>query len=149
MLQSALEKEVDDFLGRRRYERTDEQRGYRNGHLPKRTIGVGMGAGEVSLPAVSEVRTQVSPSGVHAGSGASDQRRSRTQERRMVGRGRGGVASGRHSERGGGWEAGVGGEAEGGAGEGGARRQRDKDDDGDDGPRSGEHSSDVATERAC
>src|SRR5438128_3629168 len=44
MLQDALEAEVDDFLGRRRYQRTDEQRGYRNGHLPERTIGVGMGA---------------------------------------------------------------------------------------------------------
>ena len=50
MLQSALEKEVDEFLGRGRYERTTEQRGYRNGHLPKRSIGVGMGAVEVSLP---------------------------------------------------------------------------------------------------
>jgi hypothetical protein len=44
MLQSMLEAEVDDFLGRRRYQRTGEYRGYRNGHLPQRTIGVGMGA---------------------------------------------------------------------------------------------------------
>ena len=50
MLQSALEKEVDDFLGRQRYQRTDEPRGYRNGHLPKRSIGVGMGDVEVSVP---------------------------------------------------------------------------------------------------
>ena len=49
MLQAVLEEEVDEFLGRRRYQRTDEQRGYRNGHLPKRTIGVGMGAVEVRL----------------------------------------------------------------------------------------------------
>ena len=41
MLQAVLEEEVDEFLGRRRYQRTDEHRGYRNGHLPKRTIGVG------------------------------------------------------------------------------------------------------------
>ncbi len=31
MLQTALELEVDDFLGRRRYQRTQEHRGYRNG----------------------------------------------------------------------------------------------------------------------
>src|ERR1700674_6091174 len=55
MLQSALEKEVDDFLGRGRYQRTTEQRGYRNGHLPKRPIGVGMGGAGVRLPRVSDV----------------------------------------------------------------------------------------------
>ena len=84
MLQSALEKEVDDFLGRRRYERTTEQRGYRNGHLPKRTIGVGMGAVEVSLPRVSDVPKEVSPSGFQSEIVASYQRRSRTQARLMV-----------------------------------------------------------------
>ena len=64
MLQSALEKEVDDFLGRGRYQRTTEQqRGYRNGHLPKRTIGVGMGAVEVSLPRESDVPSEVNPNG--------------------------------------------------------------------------------------
>src|SRR5260370_14092379 len=52
MLQDALEAEVDDFLGRRRYERTDDNRGYRNGYLPERTTGVGMGAREISLPRV-------------------------------------------------------------------------------------------------
>jgi hypothetical protein len=68
MLQDALEAEVDEFLGRRRYQRTDENRGYRNGHLPERTIGVGMGAVEVSLPRVSDVPPAVSaavPSGEH------------------------------------------------------------------------------------
>jgi putative transposase len=84
MLQSALEKEVDEFLGRRRYERTDEHRGYRNGHLPKRTIGVGMGAVEVSLPRVSDVPKEVRPDGFQSGIVASYQRRSRTQARLMV-----------------------------------------------------------------
>src|SRR5260370_39094531 len=57
MLQSALEKEVDEFLGRGRYQRTTEQqRGYRNGHLPERTIGVGMCTVEVSLPRVREMQ---------------------------------------------------------------------------------------------
>ena len=84
MLQSALEKEVDDFLGRHRYERTDEHRGYRNGHLPKRTIGVGMGAVEVSLPRVSDVPKEVSPDGFQSEIVTSYQRRSRTQARLMV-----------------------------------------------------------------
>ena len=78
MLQSALEKEVDEFLGRHRYQRTDEHRGYRNGHLPKRTIGVGMGAVEVSLPRVSDVPKEVSPSGFQSEIVASYQRRSGT-----------------------------------------------------------------------
>jgi putative transposase len=84
MLQSALEKEVDDFLGRHRYQRTDEHRGYRNGHLPTRTIGVGMGAVEVSLPRVSDVPKEVSPDGFQSEIVSSYQRRSRTQARLMV-----------------------------------------------------------------
>src|ERR1700730_10700157 len=84
MLQSALEKEVDEFLGRHRYQRTDEHRGYRNGHLPKRTIGVGMGAVEVSLPRVSDVPKEVSPDGFQSEIVSSYQRRSRTQARLMV-----------------------------------------------------------------
>ena len=79
MLQDALEAEVDDFLGRRRYQRTDEYRGYRNGHLPERTIGVGMGAVEVSLPRVSDVPPEVSSNGFHSEIVSRYQRRSRTQ----------------------------------------------------------------------
>ena len=60
------------------------QRGYRNGHLPKRTIGVGMGAVEVSLPRVSDVPKEVSDDGFHSEIVASYQRRSRTQARLMV-----------------------------------------------------------------
>ena len=63
MLQDVLEAEVDDFLGRRRYQRTEDKRGNRNGHLPERTIGVGMGAVEVRLPRVSDVPSEVSPDG--------------------------------------------------------------------------------------
>jgi transposase-like protein len=84
MLQSALEREVDDFLGRRRYERTTELRGNRNGHLPARTIGVGMGAVEVSLPRVSDVPKEVSLDGFQSEIVTSYQRRSRTQARLMV-----------------------------------------------------------------
>src|SRR5215207_167084 len=51
MLQAVLEEEVDEFLSRRRYQRTEEHRGYRNGHLPTRTIGVGMGPSRSSCRA--------------------------------------------------------------------------------------------------
>jgi len=84
MLQDALEAEVDDFLGRRRYQRTDQNRGYRNGHLPERTIGVGMGAVEVSLPRVSDVPPAVSPDGFHSEIVSRYQRRSRTQGRLLA-----------------------------------------------------------------
>jgi len=84
MLQTALELEVDDFLGRRRYQRTQEHRGYRNGYLPERTIGVGMGAVEVSLPRVSAVPPEVSSDGFHSEIVNRYQRRSRTQARLMA-----------------------------------------------------------------
>jgi len=84
MLQDALEAEVDEFLGRRRYQRTDAQRGYRNGHLPERTIGVGMGAVDVRLPRVSDVPPEVSPDGFHSEIVSRYQRRSRTQARLLA-----------------------------------------------------------------
>lgn len=84
MLQDALEAEVDDFLGRRRYQRTEDKRGNRNGHLPERTIGVGMGAVEVRLPRVSDVPTDVSPDGFHSEIVSRYQRRSRTQARLLA-----------------------------------------------------------------
>jgi transposase-like protein len=84
LLQAALEAEVDEFLGRRRYQRTEEHRGYRNGHLPKRTIGVGMGAVEIKLPRVSDVPPEVRPDGFHSEIVAKYQRRSRTQARLLA-----------------------------------------------------------------
>jgi putative transposase len=84
MLRDMLEAEVDDFLGRRRYQRTGEYRGYRNGHLPERTIGVGMGAVEVSLPRVSDVPPEVSSDGFHSEIVSRYQRRSRTQARLLA-----------------------------------------------------------------
>jgi putative transposase len=84
MLQDALEKEVDEFLRRERYQRAGEYRGYRNGHLPERTIGVGMGAVEVSLPRVSDVPPDVSPDGFHSDIVSRYQRRSRTQVRLLA-----------------------------------------------------------------
>jgi putative transposase len=82
MLQAMLEAEVAEFLGRGRYERGGEFRGYRNGHQPRRQVGVGMGAVEVQLPRVSDV-----PEGVDPFSSqilGRYQRRSETQQRLLV-----------------------------------------------------------------
>lgn len=57
MLQAALEREVEEFLGRRVYERTrarEEFRGYRNGYNKERKLTVGSGQIEVSVPRVSD-----------------------------------------------------------------------------------------------
>ena len=53
--QRALEEEVSAFLGRERYERGDEFRGYRNGYHPSRELTVGVSAVEVKVPRVSDV----------------------------------------------------------------------------------------------
>jgi putative transposase len=84
LLQAALEEEVDEFLGRRRYQRTNEHRSYRNGHLPECTVGVGMGAVEIKLPRVSNVPPEVSSDGFHSEIVAKYQRRSRTQARLLA-----------------------------------------------------------------
>ena len=54
LLQHALSAEIDEFLGRLRYQRSTEFRGYRNGYLPTRSIGTGMGAVEIRQPRVSD-----------------------------------------------------------------------------------------------
>lgn len=81
MLQRALEAEVDDFLRRERYQRSAQSRGYRNGYMPKRTIGVGMGAVDVRIPRVSDVPEDVAPDGFHSAIVDRYQRRSKTQAR--------------------------------------------------------------------
>lgn len=55
ILQKALEVEVDDFLGRGRYERCAEGalRGYRNGYEPKR-VHLAEGTIELSVPQIRE-----------------------------------------------------------------------------------------------
>jgi putative transposase len=61
IMQVALSAEIDEFLGRLRYEHSDDFRGYRNGHLPARTIGTGMGAVSIRQPRVSDVPSHVEP----------------------------------------------------------------------------------------
>ena len=63
MLAAALEEEVSTFLGRDRYERGEEFRGYRNGYHPSRELTVGVLAVEVKAPRVSDVPAEVSPAG--------------------------------------------------------------------------------------
>ena len=63
MLAAALEEEVSAFLGRDRYERGDEFRGYRNGYHRSRELTVGVSAVEVKAPRVSDVPAEVSPDG--------------------------------------------------------------------------------------
>ena len=63
MLAAALEEEVNGFMGRDRYERSDEFRGYRNGYHRSRELTVGVSAVEVKAPRVSDVPSEVSPDG--------------------------------------------------------------------------------------
>ena len=81
MLQAALEAEATDFLERERYQRTAAFRGYRNGHLPRRTIGVGLGGIEVQVPRISDVPPELSPEGFRSAIVDRYQRNSRTQAR--------------------------------------------------------------------
>jgi putative transposase len=63
MLAAALEEEVSVFLGRGRYERGKEFRGYRNGHHAPREVTVGVGPVEVRVPRVAKVPSEVAPEG--------------------------------------------------------------------------------------
>ena len=63
MLAASMEEEVNKFLGRERYERSEEFRGYRNGYHPSRELTVGVSAVEVKVPRVSDVPAEVSPAG--------------------------------------------------------------------------------------
>ena len=63
MLAAVLEEEVSTFLGRDRYERGEEFRGYRNGYHPSRELTVGVAAVDVKVPRVSDVPAEVSLGG--------------------------------------------------------------------------------------
>ena len=82
LLQQALSAEIDEFLGRLRYQRAEEFRGYRNGYLPARTIGTGMGAIEVRQPRVSDVPDGAEP--FRSDIVGRYERRSRTQARLLA-----------------------------------------------------------------
>ena len=52
MLMSVLEVEVEDFLGRKRYERQAGSVGYRNGYGKKRKVAIGSGTMNIRAPRV-------------------------------------------------------------------------------------------------
>ena len=54
MLRDALEAEVAEVLGRRRYERSEEFNGYRNGFGKRRKVTVGSGTMELRAPRVRD-----------------------------------------------------------------------------------------------
>jgi len=58
MLKDVLEQEVSEFLGRSRYERSEEFNGYRNGYGKRRRVTVGSGTLELQAP---RVRTTLEP----------------------------------------------------------------------------------------
>ena len=55
MLEEALEAEVEEFLGRQRYERGQDFRGYRNGHQRPRELAIGSWSVEIRAPRVSDI----------------------------------------------------------------------------------------------
>jgi putative transposase len=60
MLTRALSEEVDAYLGRGRYERTGEHRGYRNGAMPRK-LTLGAGTIELAVPRVRDVPPGAEP----------------------------------------------------------------------------------------
>jgi putative transposase len=63
LLAAALEEEVQAFLGRRRYERGQPFRGYRNGYHADRELTVGVGKVAVRVPRVSDAPAETSTGG--------------------------------------------------------------------------------------
>lgn len=81
MLAAALEKEVNAFLGRHRYQRGKVFRGYGNGyHLP-REVTVGLGPVEMRVPRVAQVPPEVAPQGFQSQIVRRYQRASKTTQR--------------------------------------------------------------------
>jgi putative transposase len=54
MLMAALDEEIDAYLGRGRYERSDVYRGYRNGSMPRR-LTLGSGTLQLALTRVRDI----------------------------------------------------------------------------------------------
>jgi transposase-like protein len=81
MLALVLEEEVNAFLGRHRYARGPQFRGYRNGYHPLREVTVGLGPVEVRVPRVAQVPQEVAPQGFHSQVVQRYQRASQTTQR--------------------------------------------------------------------
>jgi len=81
MLAMVLEEEVNSFLGRHRYARSRQFRGYRSGYHQARELTVGLAALEVRVPRVSQVPKEVAPQGFHSLVVQRYQRASQTTQR--------------------------------------------------------------------
>ncbi len=81
MLAVVLEEEVNAFLGRHRYARGRQFRGYRNGYHQARELTVGLAAVEVRVPRVSQVPQEVAPQGFRSQVVQRYQRASQTTQR--------------------------------------------------------------------
>jgi len=81
ILIAALEEEVNEFLGRFRYQRGKEFRGYRNGYHPARELTVGLGPVEVRVPRVAKVPSHVAVQGFQSQIVKRYQRASETTRR--------------------------------------------------------------------
>jgi transposase-like protein len=81
MLAAVLEEEVNAFLDRYRYARSQRFRGYRNGYHPTREVTVGLGPVEVRVPRVAQVPQEVAPQGFHSQVVRRYQRVSQTTQR--------------------------------------------------------------------
>ena len=66
MLAAVLEEEVNAFLGRHRYARNSQFRGYHNGYHPAREVTVSLGPVAVRVPRVAQVPQEVAPQGFHS-----------------------------------------------------------------------------------
>lgn len=84
LLSKALEKEVEEFLGRDRYVRAEEFRGYRNGYGKARDVAIGYGHVEVKVPRVSDVPKEVSEEGYNSQILKKYQRTSQSVQRHLV-----------------------------------------------------------------
>jgi transposase-like protein len=84
ILSKALEKEVEEFLGRDRYVRAEEFRGYRNGYGKARDVAIGYGHVEVKVPRVSDVPKEVSEEGYNSQILKKYQRTSQSMQRHLV-----------------------------------------------------------------
>ena len=81
MLAAVLEEEVNAFLGRRRYQRGQAFRGYRNGYHRARELTVGLVPVKVKVPRVAQVPEEVAAQGFRSQVVQRYQRASQTTQR--------------------------------------------------------------------
>jgi len=83
IFEKALESEVEDFLGRSRYKRNKEFKGYRNGYCKERNIAIGFGQVAIKQPRVSDVPKDISENGFESQILSKYQRTSKYMQRNL------------------------------------------------------------------